>query len=79
MNCEIQWIDASGKATPDTNEAIGHVYREEYFAPPSRILPEGFGHKRTKDFPICAEHAKQLNRPGMEHWFFVPYVEGGAQ
>lgn len=28
--CRIQWIDKDGKPTPDTNPAIGVVYREAY-------------------------------------------------
>ena len=78
MKCAIQWDDSHGKPTPDTNEAIGYVYREAY----RLIVPDAVnGHidyERTEDFPICSEHTKRLNQPDMHHWHFMPF-DGGQQ
>jgi hypothetical protein len=65
--CQIRWIDADGKSTPDHNEAIGHVRM------PARVEQRPSGpikFSATKWFPICAEHAKQLDKPEMSHWEF---------
>ena len=74
--CAIQWIDDHGKPTPDTNEAIGIVYREAYVSQYPSAVNGVIQFERSEDFPICAEHAKQLKNPGMEHWHFQPLKAG---
>jgi len=67
--CAIQWIDVQGNATPDTNQAIGHVML------PARIVQacgRGVAMDATKWFPICAEHAKRLQDHDMVNWVFKP-------
>ena len=74
MKCAIRWIDSHGKPTPDTNEAIGYVYREAY----RLIVPDAINgcidYERTEDFPICSEHAKQLTAPDMHRWHFASFT-----
>ncbi len=70
--CTIQWINHKGELTPDTNEAIGVVYREAY-SHTYRTCVVHF--EQTEEFPICAEHVKQLSNCGMELWHFEPYRE----
>ena len=78
MKCAIRWIDSTGKATPDSNEAIGYVYREAY----RLIVPDAVNgridYERTEDFPICADHAKRLDETDMHRWHFLP-LNGGKQ
>jgi hypothetical protein len=63
--CQIRWIDAQGNPTPDTNPAIGRVRckgRDQIIAGP-------MVHFTTSEwFHICAEHAAQMSKPGMEIW-----------
>jgi hypothetical protein len=65
--CKIQWVDADGQPTPDNNPAIGRV-----MLPPRVLQIQGRGVQFDASdwFPICAEHAKRLSEPGMEHWIF---------
>jgi hypothetical protein len=66
--CRIQWIDESGNPTPDSNTAIGWARTYEH------DLAWGNGrtyhHDASEWFPICAEHALRLSRPGMWMWEF---------
>lgn len=65
--CAIQWIDKSGKPTPDENDAIGYVYVEKH----EYILHgEVKVRKRSESFPICANHVLRLP---IAHWKFYPY------
>jgi hypothetical protein len=70
--CKIRWIDDNGNPMPDTNPAIGIVRtidRREWIG--GRLI-----HFTASEwFPICAEHAKQLNEPGMHIWEFKPSEE----
>lgn len=71
LTCVIQWIDNEGNATPDQNPAIGTVYQEAYTLKSAmwdNLIPQ------SKEYPICAEHAKRLAEPGMERWHFTPYA-----
>jgi hypothetical protein len=63
MKCTIEWIDGNGNLTPDQNEAVGRVYVNKRF---------GNQTKPPELFPICAEHVKELAKPGMVHFTFVP-------
>lgn len=68
--CRIQWIDAYGKPTPDTNPAIGEVWL------PTRVVQidgRGVPMEASERFPICAHHAKRLTDLGMGEWHFWPY------
>jgi hypothetical protein len=76
MKCQIQWIDAHGKPTPDHSDAIGYVYREAYRLPFPAAVNGYIDYERTEDFRICAERAKRLSEPDMGHWHFLPL--GGA-
>jgi hypothetical protein len=64
-NCKIRWIDGNGKPTDDTNPAIMEVRtidRHEHIG--GRTL-----HFESSDwFPICENHAKRLDEPGMHIW-----------
>jgi hypothetical protein len=67
--CEIQWINTLGKPTPDDNEAIGSartIERDEIVAGRLVHFPA------SQWFPICAEHARHLDKPGMQIWEFWP-------
>lgn len=68
--CCIQWIDKHGKPTPDTNLAIGTVYRKTYVSHAcgrSVVMPQ------TEKFPICTQHARRLDEPDMAYWVFEPF------
>jgi hypothetical protein len=74
MKCKIQWVNTTGP-TPDQNDAIGYVYRVAYTqqrADGVSTFPE------TERFPICADHARQLDQPNMAYWRFEP-LDGGTR
>ncbi len=56
--CKIQWIDDSGKETPDSNPAVGMAV----------CVDAG---KVIGAFPICAEHAKQAIP--YSNWKVIPF------
>jgi hypothetical protein len=63
--CQIQWIDAQGNPTPDSNRAIARVRckaREQIIA--GRVVR----FDQSQWFNICAEHTAQMSNPGMEIW-----------
>ena len=64
MKCKIQWHDEYDKPTPDENDAIGIVQAVQRI--PS---PHGGTTREDSDwYPICADHAKQLDAEDMKHW-----------
>jgi hypothetical protein len=65
--CQISWIDASGKPTPDANPMVGYVYREAY----SERMPNGHSYQfpQTPYFCICSVHKERLAT--LPHWRFV--------
>ena len=65
--CEIKWIDISGQATADTNEAIGRVMLKARI---HQIDGRGIKFGDSQWFGICACHAERLADPGMEGWIF---------
>lgn len=72
--CKIRWIDSQGLPTDDSNPAIGRVML------PARVQQfhgRALSFSASEWFPICAEHAKQLDNPGMEHWVFEPFLPDG--
>lgn len=69
--CQIQWINRQGQPTPDTNPSIGTCYIIAHIDHiPGRPTP--YHVPESQHFHICAEHAQQLNRPGMQWWRFEP-------
>jgi hypothetical protein len=50
--CKIQWIDCKGDPTPDERVAIGEVYTQD---------------EPGRRWPICAEHAKFLDKFVVHH------------
>jgi hypothetical protein len=63
--CQIQWIDAQGNPTPDTNPAIGRVRTKDRW----QIIAGSNIHFTQSDwYCICAEHAKRMSDPGMDIW-----------
>jgi len=78
--CAIQWVDANGKPTPDTNLAIGCVRREAYRHPYAGAVNGYIEYTESEWYPICAEHAKRLGDGGMHHWEFrgLDDTDGGA-
>ncbi len=63
--CEIQWVDAQGEPTPDTNPAIQRVRVVEHV---QKIGGRAITFKQSPWYCICAEHSKRLNDPGMHIW-----------
>lgn len=52
MKCEIQWVDAAGNLTPDSNDAICFaVYIYTYSG----------GRTMIKKYPCCENHARELD------------------
>ena len=73
MSCQIQWIDASGKKTPDNNIAVGEAYIIEHVEYSSSYMGGRYAVDESRHFLICAEHLKRLREPGMKYWRFEPY------
>lgn len=73
MQCCISWIDSNGTPTSDTNEAIGNVELEAYIFHNPILGALDCG--PAGPYPICAEHAKRLADPGMEHWSVTLFAE----
>lgn len=69
--CKIQWIDAHGNPTPDSNPAIGECWVVEHV---HQIAGRGVRLPESERYPICHEHARQLDAPGMHHWRFERYT-----
>lgn len=65
--CQIQWITAQGKPTPDTNPAIGRVRCKRYRYSLGHRQPWVAG-EYSAWFNICADHARQLAYPDMCEW-----------
>ena len=63
--CQIQWIDANGKPTPDNNPAIGQVRTK---ARHEIICGNSVHFEASQPFYICAQHAKRLCERGMDIW-----------
>ena len=62
MKCEIQWIDANGKFTPDQNDAACRVRVNAY------TTAQGYRVNTSPWYGCCAEHAKRLRDRGMHIW-----------
>ncbi len=76
MKCQISWIDANGKPTPDENDAVMMAHFHEPIwgqpSPDNRIV--GYGEVRDS-FPICAEHYARVDyhfRFPVGGWTFTP-------
>ena len=65
MLCEIEWIDANGKSTADTNRAIYRVRTKDRV---QQIGGRGVRFEASQWFGCCAEHFKCLAEPGMDIW-----------
>jgi hypothetical protein len=63
--CQIQWIDAQGNPTPDSNPAIARVRTKERV---EQFHGRAIRFSQSNWFHICTEHAKQLSDPGMHIW-----------
>lgn len=59
--CGIQWVNAQGQATPDTNSAIA-LAQCQHLAP----------FKMSRQIPICQDHALRLDEPKMGRWRLLP-------
>jgi hypothetical protein len=67
--CEIKWIDAAGKPTPDNNPAIGRARTKDRV---QQIGGRGVHFEASPWFYVCACHAEQLSEPGMHIWEYEP-------
>lgn len=72
MLCEIQWTDTDGQPTPDTNPAIGMVWMIAH-----QCIRDDLTHywvPQSKEFAICADHAKRLPRLNHQYpiWCYRP-------
>ena len=70
--CTTQWVDENGKPTPDDNPATCLVWRVAYI---EQYHGRAVRFSETLKFACCAEHAKQLSKPGMEHWRCEPLTQ----
>jgi len=70
MKCQIKWVDAAGNSTADDNKAIGRVQCGKRI---EQHHGRAIAFTASAWFPICAEHAKRLNEPGMHIWSFEPF------
>jgi hypothetical protein len=69
--CQIQWIDATGQPTPDTNESIGLCWTIERMY--VRLDGSTVTIPRSQSFNICREHFKRFQDPGMDIWVFEKF------
>lgn len=63
--CQIQWIDGSGRPTPDSNPAVARVRtiaRREW------IGGRQIEFSQSDWYFVCEEHARRLSDPGMHIW-----------
>lgn len=58
--CEIKWIDAQGKPTPDENDAIGYAVFHMHDLDDTHVGLQ-FGATERK-YPICATHRETLRQ-----------------
>ena len=69
MKCKIQWVDDSGRPTPDDNEASHRVRRLPY---EGDINADGSRMQFTKSewFPCCTAHFDEYIKQHLdrEHW-----------
>jgi hypothetical protein len=63
--CQIQWIDAQGNPTPDSNPSIGRVRTKERV---EQHHGRAIKFVQSDWYCICAEQAKRLSDPGMDIW-----------
>lgn len=66
--CEIQWIDVSGRPTPDTNPSIGRIRTK---ARVEQIGGVGVRFEASPWFHVCACHAEQMDRHSMLHGMHI--------
>lgn len=77
MKCKIQWIDQSGKPTPDENPAVNMIRTKERI---DQVDGRPFHVSMSPWYPVCAEHMKRMNEPGMHIWEVMKscdYLEPG--
>lgn len=67
--CQIQWIDSQGNPTPDNNPAIMRVRTKTRV---EQHHGRAITFEQSQWFCICADHAKQLDAPGMHIWECEP-------
>jgi hypothetical protein len=67
--CQIQWIDRSGRPTPDHNPSIGRIRTKDRV---QQIDGRGVRFAASQWFHVCAVHAQQMDDPGMEIWEWEP-------
>jgi hypothetical protein len=72
--CKIAWVDKQGKPTPDSNPAVGEAWIISYTHYHHMYLTGKAEFPESEHFPICAEHLKRFQEPGMQYWRFEPYV-----
>lgn len=68
--CKIKWIDKKGDPTPDTNPAIGWCRSVDRY---QIIHGRTLHFPASQWFPVCQEHARQMDSLDMSHWEFVIY------
>lgn len=68
LKCAIQWVGEDGNPTPDYNDAIGIVHMPAHTE--TTRAGNTIHYERSRDWPICAEHAKHLSERGMHIWKF---------
>ena len=75
VECQIRWIDKTGFKTPDSNPAVLLVRTKRRFEWAEWDNTRLLEFQASTWFPICAEHAKRLCEPGMEHWESKPFYQ----
>ena len=80
MQCQIQWVDSQGNATPDSNDAVAMAHHHEAIwslpcgGPSNHIV--GYSDKISASFPICQMHLDQAKKEklNLNHggWSFGP-------
>ena len=70
--CEIQWIDSRGNPTPDTRPAVVVI---QCIAHNNTINGRVIHFDASREFRCCAEHLRQMDGQGMEHWRVVASLQ----
>src|SRR5882724_9122171 len=58
MKCQVRWVNAQGKPTPDENDAVmlAHYHEPIWGTPGPGNCIQGYSDKIRESFPICAAH-----------------------
>jgi hypothetical protein len=80
MKCQVKWVNAQGRLTPDTNDAVmmAHFHEPIWGTPGPNNKIQGYSATVRESFPICAAHYAMVDasfRLPRGGWTFTPIAE----